>query len=71
MKNSKFVFNGHYLKEKRIKSNLTLEELALVIDSSKSYIWELENNRKANPSFLKIVAISHYLKADLKKFYKE
>lgn len=64
-------FNNEFLKQKRLEANLTLEELGLVINTAKSYIWELENNRKCNPSFLKIARLAHYLKVDLKKFYKE
>ena len=41
---------GENLKEWREKQGSTLEELAKKIDSTKSYLWELENKPNARPS---------------------
>lgn len=41
---------GTRVKELRKARKLTLEELADKVGSTKSYMWELENKRNANPS---------------------
>ena len=41
---------GENLKYWREKGGLTFEELAGEIDSTKSYLWELENKPNARPS---------------------
>jgi len=41
---------GKIIKELREKNGLTLEDLANKIESSKSYIWDLENKPNIRPS---------------------
>jgi transcriptional regulator with XRE-family HTH domain len=45
----------------RKKKRYTLEKLAELTDSSKSYIWELENKQPARPSAEKIAKIARVL----------
>lgn len=52
---------GRKLRELRKQKGLTLEELAQQTDSSKSYIWELENKPVARPSAEKIGKIAAVL----------
>jgi len=37
------IFNGKRLKQRREKLGFTLEELAALVGTTKSYIWSLEN----------------------------
>ena len=41
---------GERLQQMRKRNNLTLDELAKKIDSTKSYVWELENKPNIRPS---------------------
>ena len=41
---------GELLQQMRKRNNLTLDELAKKIDSTKSYVWELENKPNIRPS---------------------
>ena len=41
---------GERLQQMRKRNNLTLDELAKKIDSTKSYVWELENKHNIRPS---------------------
>ncbi|MBP9869892.1 MAG: helix-turn-helix transcriptional regulator [Nitrosomonas sp.] len=52
---------GEKIRAERKRLKLTLEDLAEKTGSSKSYIWELENNASANPSIEKIVKISNVI----------
>jgi transcriptional regulator with XRE-family HTH domain len=52
---------GRKLRELRKAKGLSLEELATLTASSKSYIWELENKPVARPSGEKISKISAVL----------
>ncbi len=45
---------GEKIKNLRTEKGLSLEQLAQITDSSKSYLWELENRDQANPSLEKI-----------------
>lgn len=49
---------GEVIRQRRLEMNLTLEQLATLIDSSKSYLSKLENNRieKPKPSTLRDIA---------------
>ena len=38
---------GERIREKRKAAQMTLDQLAQKINSSKSYIWEIENNKKS------------------------
>ena len=52
---------GDKLRTLRKKKGLTLDQLAKETDSSKSYIWELENKPVARPSAEKISRIAALL----------
>lgn len=50
---------GEKLRRLRTNKGITLEELANAIESSKAYVWQLENKASAKPSaelLLKIAA---------------
>ena len=51
---------GERIRKLRIEKGLTLEGLAEKVDSSKSYIWEIENKSVARPSAekLRLIAIA-------------
>lgn len=52
---------GMKIKELRRGKNLTLEQLAQATDSSKSYMWEIENKDVARPSAEKLERIAEVL----------
>ena len=52
---------GERIRELRKKKGLTLDQLAAATDSSKSYIWELENKDPPRPSAEKIAKIATVL----------
>lgn len=52
---------GDRIKERRAAQKMTLEQLAQATDSSKSYIWELENKNPPRPSAEKLSAIAKAL----------
>jgi len=52
---------GTKVKDLRRKKGLTLEQLAQLTDSSKSYMWELENKDVARPSAEKLGKIAEQL----------
>jgi transcriptional regulator with XRE-family HTH domain len=52
---------GEKIRDRRKKSGYTLEKLAELADSSKSYIWELENKNPPRPSAEKIAKIASVL----------
>jgi transcriptional regulator with XRE-family HTH domain len=49
---------GNKIRELRKSKGYTLEELAQRADSSKSYIWELENKNPPRPSADKVAKIA-------------
>lgn len=49
---------GERIRELRKKKGLTLDQLAALTESSKSYIWELENKEPPRPSADKIAKIA-------------
>jgi transcriptional regulator with XRE-family HTH domain len=53
---------GDRIKERRKAEGMTLEQLAQATDSSKSYIWELENKKPPRPSAEKLSTIARELK---------
>lgn len=53
---------GEKIHARRTELKLSLEKLAALTDSSKSYLWELENRDKANPSAEKIAQLAKHLK---------
>jgi transcriptional regulator with XRE-family HTH domain len=52
---------GDKIRELRKAKNLTLEQLAEQTDSSKGYIWELENRDTRKPSAEKLMKIADKL----------
>ena len=52
---------GLKIKELRKAKGYTLDELATLSDSSKSYIWELENKPPPRPSAQKLAKIAKAL----------
>ena len=52
---------GEKIRALRKQKKLSLEQLAVLTDSSKSYIWELENKDEPNPSAEKIARIAAVL----------
>ena len=52
---------GAKIRELRQAKRYTLEQLADLTGSSKSYIWELENKAPPRPSAEKISKIAHHL----------
>lgn len=53
---------GDKIRNQRKQQGLTLEQLAEQTESSKSYIWELENKVNPKPSAEKIAKIATILK---------
>lgn len=53
---------GEKIRKLRKSEGLTLDKLAELTDSSKSYIWELENKNPPRPSAEKIAKIAAVLK---------
>lgn len=49
---------GDKIRARRIQLQMSLDDLAVATDSSKGYLWELENRDKANPSADKLVKIA-------------
>lgn len=54
---------GEKIRALRKSAKLTLEELAARTDSSKSYIWDIENRAEAKPSAEKLKKIAEVLDA--------
>ncbi len=52
---------GARIKELRTEKKMTLDQLADATESSKSYIWELENKNPPRPSAEKLSAIAKAL----------
>jgi transcriptional regulator with XRE-family HTH domain len=52
---------GDKIRELRKQKGYTLEKLAELTDSSKSYIWELENKNPPRPSAEKVARIAAVL----------
>ena len=56
---------GGKIQEIRKQKGLTLEKLAELTGSSKSYIWELENRSPPRPSAAKIARIADELEVEI------
>jgi transcriptional regulator with XRE-family HTH domain len=52
---------GEKIYRLRKQKGYTLDKLAELTDSSKSYIWELENKKPPRPSADKLTRIAHHL----------
>ena len=51
---------GEKLRKLRTSKNMTLEELAAVVGSSKAYVWQLENKKNAKPSAELLLRIANH-----------
>jgi len=61
-------FKKHKLKEARKQRGLTLEQLAKKIGTSKSYIWEIENE-PSNISAIHLLKLAQVLGKPCEYFY--
>lgn len=52
---------GIKIRELRKKKGLSLDQLATLAETSKSYLWELENRETANPTMDKVAKIAEKL----------
>ena len=53
------------LKRLRKKRKMSLYEAARISSTSKSYLWELENNENRNPTILKLKALAKTYQVEL------
>lgn len=53
------------LRQRRLQLNLTLQQVASLSKSSKSYIWVLENNDELEPSARKLLNIAMALRTSI------
>jgi transcriptional regulator with XRE-family HTH domain len=53
------------LKELRLRSGKSLQEVADVVGASKAHLWELEAGRSKNPSFDLLKKLSDYFKVSV------
>lgn len=56
---------GQRIKKRRTGLKLTLEEVAELIGSSKSYVWELENKNIERPSAEKLLSLAEALQTSM------
>lgn len=61
-----FIFR---IKEIREEKNITLYKLSKITGISRSYLDELENNKKTNPSLETIYKISTALEVNIRKLF--
>lgn len=52
---------GNRIKKLRAELGMSLQDLATATESSKGYLWEIENRNNANPSINKLVRIAEAL----------
>lgn len=52
---------GDKIRARRTELDMSLDQLAKLTDSSKGYLWELENRDKANPSVDKLTRLAEAL----------
>jgi transcriptional regulator with XRE-family HTH domain len=63
---------GEKIRKIRKEKGLTLERLAEITESSKSYIWELENNKNPpRPSAEKLARIAEHLETTIEYLLDE
>jgi transcriptional regulator with XRE-family HTH domain len=62
---------GEKIRALRIKKNLSLDQLAELSNTSKSYIWELENRPTRKPTLDKISLIANALGVALESLIEE
>ncbi len=61
---------GKKIKKLRKQKNLSLDELAILTKTSKSYLSDLETNASFNPTLDKLIKISKGLKITLESLIK-
>lgn len=59
------MFDGGALKATRKRKHLTLQQVADMVSSSKSYIWELEKNPNLEPSFGFVASLAKALRVNI------
>ncbi|MEN9895495.1 MAG: hypothetical protein RIR97_1347 [Pseudomonadota bacterium] len=52
---------GEKLRRRRTEKGLTLDRLAVIVGSTKAYIWQLENKKPAKPSGELLIKIAKAL----------
>lgn len=52
---------GEKLRARRIEKGHTLESLANAVDSTKAYVWQLENKKPAKPSGALLIRLANVL----------
>ena len=62
---------GERIRKLRKEQGLTLDKLAEITESSKSYIWELENKNPPRPSAEKIAKIADKLGVEIEYLLDE
>ena len=62
---------GMKIGARRRELGISLERLAELTDSSKSYLWELENRDSPRPSAEKLTALARALSMDVSFFLEE
>lgn len=62
---------GEKIRRLRKQKEMTLDKLAELTDSSKSYIWELENKNPPRPSAEKLAKIAEKLDTTIEYFLDE
>jgi len=66
-KQKELKFDGAFLEEMRKRNNFSLQELADVAGTSKSYLWELCQG-KTEPSFMIAYKLAKAIGVDMKLF---
>ena len=61
-----FVFR---IREIREKNNMTIYQLSKISNVSRSYIIDLENNRRLNPSLCKLYSLANALDVNIKDLF--
>ena len=56
------------VKDKRKEQNMSLNDVAVIVDHSKTHIWELENGVTNNPSFKLALKLSVLFDINLNDF---
>ncbi len=62
---------GEKMKAHRIAQNMSLQEVADIIGTSKSYIWELEDGRCKNPSLWMVKKLANMFGYTVSSFIGE
>lgn len=57
------------IKDVRIQKNVSLKKLSKLTDLSRGYLFDLENNRKTNPTLNTLLKISDVLDVNVKELF--